>query len=266
MLDMHFLYFILIDKVLVKIKLASKIFKRNDWYVTSPFGYREPIQTKQGITSNFHNGCDYGTNGEKWAQYALENGNIISCGIASDGAKYIWVNYPRINKKLLHYHLDSICVKTGQSVYEGLLLGYTGSTGMATGIHLHLGMKNSDGGSYENPHDYDYQSNDVNFSDVNSIDLTKIAYDVIAGKYGDGQTRVDKLTKNGYNASVVQQIVNEIKNKELDGTNYYIVKKGDTLIKIAKQFKTTWEKIYELNRDIIGDNTNLIKIGQRLKI
>ena len=64
--------------MVIKIKLASKIFKRDDWYVTSQFGYREPIKTKKGVTTSFHNGCDYGTNGEKLAQYALENGKVIS--------------------------------------------------------------------------------------------------------------------------------------------------------------------------------------------
>lgn len=205
-------------------KLASKIFNRNDWYVTSPFGTRTPIQTKNGITTSFHNGCDYGTNREKWEQYALENGKVLSCGVAVDGAKYIWINYPRINKKILHYHLDSICVKTGQDVYDGLLLGYTGSTGMATGIHLHLGMKSSDGETYEDPHSYDYQPNNI------------------------------------------QEMVDNSESKESNEVKYYTVKKGDTLIKIAKKFGTNWKKIYDLNKDIIGNNPNLIVVGQILKI
>lgn len=136
---------------------------------------------------------------------------------------------------------------------------------MATGIHLHLGMKNSNGGDYEDPHNYDYQLNNINHSETSKMDLIKIAYEVIAGKYGNGKTRIDKLTNMGYNASDVQKIVNEIKNKELKRTNFYIVKKDDTLIKIAKKFGTTWEKLYELNRDIIGNDPDLIKIGQILK-
>lgn len=47
-------------------KLVTKIFKRNDWYVTSAFGKIAPIQTSNGTSSDFHNGCDYGTNCEKW--------------------------------------------------------------------------------------------------------------------------------------------------------------------------------------------------------
>ncbi|MBP9989794.1 MAG: M23 family metallopeptidase, partial [Ruminococcus sp.] len=120
-------------------------------YITSPYGKRTVISTSAGKTASYHQGTDYGTNNLKIAQYAIESGSIISCGTASDGAKYVWVKYPRINKKFLHYHLDSIKVKTGQSVSKGTLLGYTGMTGKATGIHLHLGVKDLTTGNYEDP-------------------------------------------------------------------------------------------------------------------
>lgn len=47
---------------------------------------------------------------------------------------------------------------------------------------------------------------------------------------------------------------------------FYIVKKGDTLSKIAKKFQTTWKKIYQDNLSTIGNNPNLIKAGQELRI
>lgn len=46
----------------------------------------------------------------------------------------------------------------------------------------------------------------------------------------------------------------------------YTVVSGDTLSKIAKKYNTTWQKIYEDNKDVIGDNPNLIKVGQKLII
>ena len=46
----------------------------------------------------------------------------------------------------------------------------------------------------------------------------------------------------------------------------HIVKRGDSLEKIARKYNTTWEKIYEDNKDIIGDNPHKIFIGQKLKI
>ncbi|MGQ9896470.1 MAG: LysM peptidoglycan-binding domain-containing protein [Acidobacteriota bacterium] len=45
----------------------------------------------------------------------------------------------------------------------------------------------------------------------------------------------------------------------------YTVKSGDTLSKIAAKYGTTWQKIYEHNRDTIS-NPDLIYPGQVIKI
>ena len=138
-------------------KLATKIFKRSDWYVTSPFGWRiHPITKKK----SFHNGCDYGTNVQKWPQYAIEEGYVNEVVISKSKTgygTYIWVRYPRINRSLLHAHLDKVVVKKGDKVKEGTLLGYTGKTGSATGIHLHLGMTEIGKHTWLDPDTYDYQ-------------------------------------------------------------------------------------------------------------
>lgn len=131
--------------------VSDLIFNGEKHYITSKFGKRASFKTDAGVTSSFHSGTDYGTNGKKLAQYAIEDGSIISCGKASDGAKFVWVQYPRLNVKMLHYHLDSIKVKSGQKVTKNTLLGYTGKTGKATGVHLHLGIKRLSGGDYIDP-------------------------------------------------------------------------------------------------------------------
>jgi nucleoid-associated protein YgaU len=49
----------------------------------------------------------------------------------------------------------------------------------------------------------------------------------------------------------------------------YVVKSGDSLSKIAKQFYGDggrWPEIYEANKQLIGDNPNLIHPGQQLTI
>jgi murein DD-endopeptidase MepM/ murein hydrolase activator NlpD len=142
-------------------KLATRIFKRErgdgpeEYYITSPFGQRiDPITGKVIV---YHNGCDYGTHGNKWPQYALEQGHIDNVFIDQYGAKDIWVSYPRLGYKCLHGHLDSFNVSIGQEVDENTILGYTGMTGKATGIHLHLGVKYIGGSDWIDPESIDYQ-------------------------------------------------------------------------------------------------------------
>lgn len=122
-------------------KISDLIFKNAKHYITSPYGARNTISTSAGKTSSFHNGTDYGTNGKKLPQYAIEDGYVFAAQTASDGAKYVWVIYPRIKLAFLHYHLDTISVKAGQKVIKGTKLGTTGKSGKATGIHLHLGIR-----------------------------------------------------------------------------------------------------------------------------
>ena len=134
-------------------ELSDLIFHEKSNYISSPFGPRKSINTAAGKTSSFHNGVDYATYNAKLAQYPVTDGVVLSCGTdwAYGGAKYVWVSYPDIGVKMLHYHLDSICVKKGQAVNKNTVLGYTGKTGRATGIHLHLGLKKLSGGGYIDP-------------------------------------------------------------------------------------------------------------------
>ena len=46
----------------------------------------------------------------------------------------------------------------------------------------------------------------------------------------------------------------------------YVVKAGDSLSKIGKKAGKSWQEIYEANKEVIGDNPNLIKPGQVLNI
>jgi murein DD-endopeptidase MepM/ murein hydrolase activator NlpD len=136
-------------------KLATKVFKRTDWYVTSNYGYRKDPLTGE---TRMHNGTDYGTHCKKWPQYAVEDGYVHIVHSTDNGGygKYIWVRYPRLNISVLHAHMDSIKVKQGDKVNSKTLLGYTGKSGRVTGIHLHLGMKLIGSSKWLNPHTYEY--------------------------------------------------------------------------------------------------------------
>ncbi|MCQ2479017.1 MAG: peptidoglycan DD-metalloendopeptidase family protein [Clostridia bacterium] len=126
-------------------KITDSIFKLAKIQLTSPFGKRNVIKTSAGDTSSFHSGTDYGTFGLKLPQFAIDDGYIMQAATATDGAKFVWIIYPKLKLAMLHYHLDSFCVKTGQQMKKGEKIGNTGRTGKATGIHLHLGIKPLDG-------------------------------------------------------------------------------------------------------------------------
>lgn len=131
--------------------VSNLIFHNAKHRMSSGFGPRKTISTAAGNSSTYHKGTDYATYSEKLPQYAIEDGEVLTATKAADGALYVWVSYPRLGVKLLHYHLDSIKVKEGQKVNKDTILGYTGKTGKATGVHLHLGVKRLSGGDFIDP-------------------------------------------------------------------------------------------------------------------
>ncbi|MET0624215.1 MAG: LysM peptidoglycan-binding domain-containing protein [Pyrinomonadaceae bacterium] len=52
---------------------------------------------------------------------------------------------------------------------------------------------------------------------------------------------------------------------EAEGATY-TVKSGDSLSKIGQHHGVAWRDIHEANRDVIGDDPDLIKPGQKLRI
>lgn len=101
---------------------------------------------------------------------------------------------------------------------------------------------------------------DVENSVDNSKTIEELAKEVIAGKYGNGEERKQKLG-NLYNE--VQKRVNEILGNNVSQETIYIVKSGDTLSAIAKKYNTTYQKIAKDNNI---SNPNLIYANQKLVI
>lgn len=64
--------------------------------------------------------------------------------------------------------------------------------------------------------------------------------------------------------------------KPIDTKVYYTVKRGDTLSSIAKKYKTTWKKIYEMNKTLIDTEAkkhgktknfyNYLYAGEKLRV
>lgn len=89
----------------------------------------------------------------------------------------------------------------------------------------------------------------------------EIADEVIAGRWGNGQDRIDRLTAEGYDYNTIQNIVNDKLGYHQEQT--YVVKPGDTLSGIASQYGTTYQELAQKNGIA---NPNLIFPGQVIRI
>lgn len=118
--------------------------------LTSPFGMRvHPILG----TSRMHNGIDMAC-AQGTPIYATRAGKVTVASYQAGGAG----NYVSINHldgfASIYMHMTNYVVSAGQTVSQGQLIGYVGSTGLSTGPHLHFGI--SYAGTYVNPLAYIY--------------------------------------------------------------------------------------------------------------
>lgn len=187
--------------------LIKLIFKDSYYVVTSEFGPR----TLKGV-QGFHRGMDFGTKLKKIPIYSPCDGIIKLTGLASSGSELGNVVYIDDKQKYIYQfaHLDSYVVKTGQVVKKGDLLGYVGTTGKSTAVHLHLGVC------------------------------------------------LRSLWSKPYNDRGWL-------NPRLLGKLTHTVSKGETLSKIATMYGTTWQELYNNNKDVI-DNPDKIDIGDTIRI
>lgn len=118
--------------------------------ITSPFGMRTHPILK---TKRMHNGIDMAC-AQGTPIYAARAGKVTQASYQAGGAG----NYVSINHldgfSTIYMHMTHYVVSPGQSVTQGQLIGYVGSTGLSTGPHLHFGV--SYAGTYVNPLAYIY--------------------------------------------------------------------------------------------------------------
>ncbi len=129
--------------------------------VSSHFGYRwgtnhngidiagggisgQPIRAiADGVVTTAFNGCShnykkYGNCCSSYGNYAVVNHGSMTV----NGSTASYVAY--------YAHASRITVSVGQSVKQGDVLGYVGTTGFSTGYHLHLGVLKN--GAWINPY------------------------------------------------------------------------------------------------------------------
>jgi GH25 family lysozyme M1 (1,4-beta-N-acetylmuramidase) len=87
--------------------------------------------------------------------------------------------------------------------------------------------------------------------------------EVIAGKWGTGQDRKNRLTKAGYDYNAVQRAVNAKLITKKPAATYYTVRRGDTLSGIARKYGTSVAAIQKLSGI---KNPNKIYAGQKIRV
>ena len=125
------------------------------------FFLKSPLKFEPRITSRFsssrkhpilgyaraHNGVDYhAPTGAPVG--AVAPGMVTMAGWTAGGGRTVRVRHSN-GYETEYLHLSSIAVRTGARVAQGDLVGRVGQTGLATGPHLHYGMKKN--GRYVNP-------------------------------------------------------------------------------------------------------------------
>ena len=101
--------------------------------ITDTFGWRtHPIFNRQ----IFHNGIDIGAEyGEPI--HAAQSGTVISAGWIDGYGNTVMINHGG-GVVSLYGHNQSLAVSAGQSVSQGQVIAYCGSTGNSTGPHCHF--------------------------------------------------------------------------------------------------------------------------------
>lgn len=123
-----------------RVLLASPPLER--FSVTSHYGYRaDPFSGN----STFHRGIDLKTDRSK--VYSMLHGKVIQTGKDPLLGNYVKVQHGKYES--VYGHLSRISVVPEELVLPGSVLGISGSTGKATGDHLHLTIKK--GREYINP-------------------------------------------------------------------------------------------------------------------
>ena len=105
-------------------------------YVTSAFGMREhPLFGDERP----HSGIDIaGSAGSE--VMAADSGTVAGATYSSSYGNYVTI-YHSNGDYTLYAHMSSLAVTAGQNVTQGDVIGYVGSTGWATGPHLHFEIR-----------------------------------------------------------------------------------------------------------------------------
>lgn len=140
------------DKLLAEIDRMTEELKKQNTPVSSTGNYIWPCPSCYTISSNYgyrihpiygtkrlHAGTDIA------AQYgaevvAADGGNVTVATYSSSYGNYVMI-YHADGSSTLYAHMSSLAVSAGETVNQGDVIGYVGSTGNSTGPHLHFEVR-----------------------------------------------------------------------------------------------------------------------------
>ena len=107
--------------------------------LSSYYGYRAQVFGE----GNFHSGIDIAGTGYGSSVYASNNGVVIQKGYTSDGLGYNVIIDHNNGYYSVYGHLSGFAsnIALGGTVERGQIIGYVGSSGWATGPHLHFEIR-----------------------------------------------------------------------------------------------------------------------------
>ncbi len=94
---------------------------------------------------SFHKGLDIADSGIYGQEIvAADGGTVEFAGDDNSGyGNYVIINHNN-GYKTVYGHCSSLAVSTGETVEQGQVIGYVGSTGFSTGPHLHFEIRQND--------------------------------------------------------------------------------------------------------------------------
>ena len=110
--------------------------------ITTPFAMQDTLRR--------HTGIDITASGNL-PVYATADGIILEAGFDAAKGNYVKINHLN-GYTTLYAHLSKLDVKAGDQVKKGHVLGLTGKTGTAVGIHCHYEIQLN--GIYQDPANY----------------------------------------------------------------------------------------------------------------
>lgn len=117
--------------------LMPVAWSRGQRMTSSGFGYRRHPVLK---TRRFHQGLDMPRPAGSPVR-AVREGVVIFAGWRGSYGRLVILKHPGGGMRTWYGHLSAITVEPGQRVAAGVLIGRVGSSGLATGPHLHFEVR-----------------------------------------------------------------------------------------------------------------------------